>query len=103
MDQIEIDSVIKQYIDRILERFSPIQIILYGSYAKGGARIDSDIDIAVVVKEITGDYLDGIHLLYKLRRDLDARIEPVLLESEHDSSGLLREVRRTGKVVFPAA
>ena len=100
MDQSEITPIIERYIERILERFSPLQIILFGSYAKGCANLDSDIDIAVVVNEITGDYLDKIQLLYKLRRDVDDRIEPVLLESSHDPSGFLREIRRTGRTIF---
>jgi uncharacterized protein len=47
----------KQEINRIIEKFKkelekhnihPERIILYGSYAKGNAREDSDIDLVVV-------------------------------------------------------
>jgi len=103
MDQSKITPIVERYIERILQRFSPVQIILYGSYAKGCATHNSDIDIAVVVSEIKGDYLDEIQLLYKLRRGLDDRIEPVLLKSSNDPSGFLRDVRHTGIVVFSAA
>jgi hypothetical protein len=62
-------------------------IVLYGSYAKGTARPDSDIDIAVIVDKVEGDYLDQQAKLYRLRRSVDLRIEPVLIEYGQDKSG----------------
>ena len=72
-------------------------------HQKGSATSESDIDIAVIVDEIQGDYLSNTFLLYKLRRNVDDRIEPVLLESGSDPSGFLEEVRRTGQVIYTAA
>lgn len=103
MDKAELNLVLDKYIEIICLNFSPRQIILFGSYAKGTANSDSDIDIAIIVDEIKEDYLNTASLLYKLRRDIDDRIEPVLLESGSDPSGFLQEVRRTGQVVFDAA
>ena len=37
-------------IDRIVERCKPEKIILFGSYARGDARQDSDIDLLVVAE-----------------------------------------------------
>lgn len=103
MDKTEINNIIDQYVEQICMNFSPRQIILFGSYAKGSATSESDIDIAVIVDEIQGDYLSNTFLLYKLRRNVDDRIEPVLLESGSDPSGFLEEVRRTGQVIYTAA
>ena len=64
-------------------------IVLYGSYAKGTAGSDSDIDIAVIVDKVEGDYLDQQAKLYRLRRSVDLRIEPVLIEYGQDKSGFL--------------
>ncbi len=41
----EIDSAIK----RIVEKFHPVKIILFGSYARGAAGPDSDVDLLVVM------------------------------------------------------
>lgn len=103
MDQQEILKIVDQYVALIRQHYSPRKIILFGSYAKGLANQNSDIDIAVIVDEIIGDYLDNTFLLYKLRRNVDDRIEPVLLESENDPSGFLQEIINTGQVVFEAA
>jgi len=37
-------------IQRLVERFDPEKIILFGSYARGDAREDSDIDLLLVAE-----------------------------------------------------
>jgi len=76
---------------------------LYGSYAKGTAREDSDIDIAIIVSRLIGDYLDSATMLYRLREEIDDRIKPVLLEEESEKSGFLEDVRKTGYRIYPEA
>ncbi|NLB25656.1 MAG: nucleotidyltransferase domain-containing protein [Bacteroidales bacterium] len=65
-------------------------------YTKNINRIDSDIDVAIVVKKIEGDYFEIQPLLWKLRRQIDDRIEPVLIEKDNDISGLLIDIQRNG-------
>ena len=100
MDKIEALKSVNKYVIKITPIIHPEQIILYGSYANGTAGENSDIDVAVVVKKINGDYLDLATMLYKMRRDIDDRIEPVLLEEGRDQSGFLNEIRKTGFCVF---
>jgi len=76
------------------------KVVLYGSYARGTAREDSDIDVAVVVPRLKGDYLKQSAQLFKLTREIDFRIEPVLLAENRDLSGFLEEVMRTGEIVY---
>jgi predicted nucleotidyltransferase len=45
-------SAIDEMVHRIAERFSPERIILFGSYARGDAREDSDIDLLVLFPEV---------------------------------------------------
>ncbi|WP_366923739.1 nucleotidyltransferase domain-containing protein [Metallumcola ferriviriculae] len=49
---------------------------VYGSYIRGNFDEDSDIDIAVVSDEFTGDVIDDRFRLMKFRRKVDIRIEP---------------------------
>jgi hypothetical protein len=37
--------------------------------------------------------------LFRLRREIDVRIEPLLLERKHDPANFLGEIVRTGKVI----
>jgi predicted nucleotidyltransferase len=41
----KIDAMVK----RIVERFRPLKIILFGSYASGNAGPDSDVDLLIVM------------------------------------------------------
>jgi len=96
-------KIAEEYAKLVLQNIKPIEIILYGSYAKGTAREDSDIDIAVIVSKVINDYLDEAAMLYMLRVEIDSRIEPILLEDEDDRSGFLEDVRRTGYKLYSAA
>lgn len=97
MDQESVLKIAKTYADKVRKTLGVEQIYLYGSYANNTANLLSDIDIAVVVENIDGDYLDTLTRLYKLRRDVDFRIEPVMLSNKQDISGFLASIIATGK------
>lgn len=72
---------------------------LFGSYAKGGAKKDSDIDVCVISPSFTGDYFAEMIRLRKLSLKIDSRIEPVpfLPEDLNDKySTLASEIRKYG-------
>ncbi|MBI5206761.1 MAG: nucleotidyltransferase domain-containing protein [Candidatus Firestonebacteria bacterium] len=93
-------EVINKYTD-IVKRYIPIEmVVLYGSYAKGTERKYSDIDIAIVVDKIDGNYLEINSNLFNLVRLVDRRIEPVLLDMHNDKSGFLESILKYGKIVY---
>lgn len=102
MDKKQAVEIVKNYAEVVKKRLSVNKIILYGSHAKESARKDSDIDVAVVLDSIEDDYLSTGALLFKLSRDIDLRIEPVLVEQGNDASGFLDEITKTGEVVYSA-
>ena len=103
MDKSAVIKIAEAYTKLVLQNLKPIEIILYGSYAKGTAREDSDIDIAVIVSKVVDDFLDEAVMLYTLREEVDDRIEPKLIVESHDYSGFLEDVRKTGYRIFPEA
>ena len=44
-----IEHAIETMVQRLVERFGPEQIILFGSHARGAADPDSDVDLLVVM------------------------------------------------------
>ena len=94
---------LQEYAKRVIAFIKPMEIILFGSHAKGTARPESDIDIAIVVEQITGNVLEIETELFKLCRDVDDSIEPVLFVHGHDPSGFLAHVRDTGQVIYTRA
>jgi predicted nucleotidyltransferase len=96
----------KEIASRIARRFAEFlkqyyhihSVYLYGSYAKGINHEDSDIDIAVVAEDFTGDLVEDIFKLMKLRRQVHYKIEPhpFLLEDFNKTNPLAREIIETG-------
>jgi len=100
MDKTEdIISTARKYAELVKESNLPIQIdktYLFGSFAKGTQHKDSDIDIAFVVSNWEGGYFDTIVPIWRLRRSIDVRIEPHVIDPKEDYAYFLREVQRTG-------
>jgi len=96
MDKSEAINKVKDY-SILLKKYFPLEkVYLFGSYAKNTNRIDSDIDVAIVVSHIEGDFFSIQPLLWKLRRQIDDRIEPILIERENDKGDFLKEIQRNG-------
>jgi uncharacterized protein len=67
---------IGRFIQNLLESSVPVwRIYLFGSYAKGTAKENSDIDLAVFLDRDEIDGLDEDVQLMCLTRDIDLRIE----------------------------
>ncbi len=96
MDQKEVLRIAGEYASSVRKVLPAKGIYLYGSYARGTAGKDSDIDIAVVVDELPDDYLGTLALLWKLTRGEGIDIEPVLLKSTDNKSGFLNTILKTG-------
>ena len=75
------------------------KVMMYGSYAKGYANPDSDIDVAVIVpqSEVSNWWQQSADLCGDVRK-VSVLIEPVLMEDKEDSA-LYRDVMKTGIMV----
>ncbi|MBO7116703.1 MAG: nucleotidyltransferase domain-containing protein [Prevotella sp.] len=90
-------NIVKAYKQVIKARYrNEPKVFMYGSYAKGNANRDSDIDVAVIVAEgeIVNKWEQWADLWEDIRK-VSVLIEPVLLEEKEDSM-LYREIMRSG-------
>ena len=86
MDKTDAIKIAQEYAVIVRDQFDFQKIILFGSYAKGNPREDSDIDIAIVFPDYN-NRLDRQVELMKLTRQIDTRIEPhPFRENEFDIS-----------------
>ena len=91
---------IEEYLRRLQEHDIGVwRIYLYGSYAKGTAGPDSDIDLAVFLDR---DEIDGFREdveLMRLRWDVDLRIEPhAFARSDFgETNPYIKEIVETGE------
>jgi predicted nucleotidyltransferase len=103
---LKADQAVKlviKYIGELERNKIPIEkAILFGSYAKGYAKEESDIDVALVSEVFSGDRFEDRRKIIPLRRKIDSRIEPLPFKTEDFENGgiLVEEIKKTGIVVF---
>ncbi len=94
---------IKKYILELEKNKIPInKAFLFGSYAKGLARPESDIDLALISEVFSGDRFKDRQRIIPLRRKIDSRIEPLPFTPEDfDNGGMLaEEIKKNGILIF---
>lgn len=102
---VKTDSAIKlirRYIKELNKNNIPIQkAFIFGSYAKGSPKEESDIDIALVSTAFTGDRFEDRRKIIPLIRKIDNRIEPIPFRPEDFQKGgiLVDEIKKTGKAI----
>jgi len=93
-----------RYIKKLREeKFDLLTVYIFGSLIKGNFTEWSDVDIAVVSKDLTGDPVDDRVKLMKLRWDIDLRIEPhpFLPEDWNDNTNpFINEIKRNGERII---
>lgn len=87
MDKAEAINKVREYSILLRNYLQIDKVYLFGSYANDTYRNDSDIDVAIVVNRIDGDYFATTPLLSKLRRQIDDWIEPIQIEKDFDDAG----------------
>jgi len=76
MDKVTALNIVTDYLKAIpRDKYDLLKAYLFGSYARNNQNEDSDIDIALVIKDLSDPYHAQIELM-KLRRKFDLRIEP---------------------------
>jgi uncharacterized protein len=90
---------------RIVEQFQPVRIILFGSFARGDARPDSDVDLLVVLPRVADkhemmvDIMDSLADL-PVSKDVLVTTPDEIERRGHIVGPVLRPALREGKVVY---
>ncbi|MCL1864753.1 MAG: nucleotidyltransferase domain-containing protein [Spirochaetes bacterium] len=100
LDKKTVINTVEQYAKIVAKELSPAAIVLYGSYAEGTAHEESDIDVAVIFDGFSGDWLKTSSQLWRLTRDVSFDIEPILLDSTKDKSGFVKNIYKTGQIIY---
>jgi len=90
-------EIIRQMTNRIVERFKPQKVILFGSYARGDVTPDSDLDFLVVMP-FTGSRLKLCVELRKVLFGFGVPKDVMLLTPEE----LERYKDLPGTIAYPA-
>jgi predicted nucleotidyltransferase len=98
-------ELISEMTERIVRSFHPLQVILFGSHARGQGRPDSDIDLLVVLPDGVDNREATVEIMQALA-DLPAFKDVVVTTpGEIDRRGdivgtVLRPALREGKVLY---
>lgn len=93
----EIIETAEKFAKQIPQSLKVKKTYLFGSYAKGTEREGSDIDIAVVLGNMTDFYETQMQLM-RIRRKIDLRIEPHPISEKdfNDLNPFAFEIKKTG-------
>ena len=102
MDQKTAFELVKRYVHFLAEQDLNVEkAYIFGSYAKGTFREESDIDVAVFMKNLENSFTMQVQLM-QMRRNFDTRIEPHPFDENDFNSGnpFVNEILRTGIPIF---
>jgi predicted nucleotidyltransferase len=104
----EAQEKIREMTRRIVERFDPEKVILFGSHARGEAGPDSDVDLLVVMPVAGSKREKGVEIgvaLHDIRIPKDIIVTtPEAFEWRKEVVGTIeRPAAREGKVLYARA
>jgi predicted nucleotidyltransferase len=104
----EIASIIQEMVRRIVKTVNPVQIILFGSHARGTAGPDSDVDLLVVMS-VSGSKREKEVQLHRVLAGIGLPKDVIVATPEdlvldRDVPGtLIRPALLEGKVLYDRA
>jgi uncharacterized protein len=99
--QAAIDDIVKQ----IVAKFHPLKVILFGSYAYGSPRPESDVDLLVIMPTKLKEMHQALLIQQSLEMDLFGldlivRTPETLTERIALGDSFLKEILAQGKVLY---
>jgi len=94
-----------EVIDRITRKFNPVRIILFGSWARGEATKDSDLDLLVVLPQVEhkrkitiqiGNSLSNL----QISKDIVVTTPEEIAQYGKTVGNILRPALQEGKTVY---
>jgi uncharacterized protein len=100
-------AAIEDVVRQIANRFHPNQIILFGSYAYGNPRPESDVDLMVVMETSMGETRQGVEILkginYRFGLDVLVYTPQRLAQRLEWGDPFVREIVTHGKVLYESS
>ncbi|CAN5779654.1 hypothetical protein BH23GEM7_BH23GEM7_29630 [soil metagenome] len=99
-------GAIREFAGRLAREFTPERIILFGSYAAGTARPDSDVDLFVIMRFEGAPVRQAVEILRRLRPpfavDLLVRTPEEVQRRLQQNDFFVQDVVRDGTVLYEA-
>jgi predicted nucleotidyltransferase len=97
----ETRETILRFVNAVKERGIRVEkAVIFGSYASGKSRPDSDLDVAIISPDFGKDRFEEGKMLFQIAWRIDSRIEPVAVSSKTYQTDtwipLIYEIRERG-------
>ncbi|MDR3155280.1 MAG: nucleotidyltransferase domain-containing protein [Deltaproteobacteria bacterium] len=97
MNLDDVKIICDDYSKIFLQHYKPKYIVLYGSYAYGTAKEESDFDLAFIFDDKPDNWYDILVWLYLLLENPYYRkIQPIIVSINNDKSGFTEHILSTG-------
>ncbi|HET6361170.1 MAG TPA: nucleotidyltransferase domain-containing protein [Gemmatimonadota bacterium] len=108
IEPAEIEAALQEMVRRIVERFDPEMVVLFGSYARGNPGPDSDVDLLVVMDFEGSKRAKQVDIgvaLHDIRVPKDIIVAtPDEIERYRDISGtIIRPALQEGRTLYQRA
>ena len=99
------EAIVDTMVDRIVARFQPARILLFGSRARGTDSRWSDVDLLVVMEEVADKRRAAVEMRRTLSdlpvsKDIIVTTPEEIARRGHIVGTVLRAALREGKVVY---
>jgi len=88
---------IKKGVSKVAEKYDIERVYLFGSYSKGQATEDSDVDFYMISNLYGLEYFEFIE---ELRETLNKKIEVLSNKTVHENSKIEEEISKTGILIY---
>jgi predicted nucleotidyltransferase len=101
-------AILPEILRRIVDAYQPLQVYLFGSEARGDADEDSDIDLAVIVRDDASPHRSDPRTAAAALWGLEQGADVVVFRESHFAtrsgvvSSLPWTIRREGKLLYGA-
>jgi len=101
-------QLLEQVVGRLLAASSPVRVIVFGSVATGTATAESDLDLLVLLDDVTDTRQESIRLRDALG-DIEMPIDVIVMstkhfeETKHVIGGIAYPAHKYGRVIYEAA
>jgi predicted nucleotidyltransferase len=100
-----VEAVIETMVDRIVQRFRPLRVILFGSHARGAAVAGSDVDLLVVLSHTENKRRASIEIRrilsdLPIAKDIVVTTPDEIARRGHIVGSVLRPALREGKTLY---
>lgn len=105
--EVKIEEILKEIVEKLKVEYRPIKIILYGSYAHGNPKDDSDIDLFILKdtnERRVERFVQVKRVIYNPNRKIP--ISPLIYSPEELNERLrieddfIKEILNTGIILY---